>query len=100
MYDSRQPSGPLSAVSLGAGESTVSAQPPAPGPSILAQAARARVRDVEQRLGLEPRGALSAQVRDVVILASSSRGGSSMLAEVLRHTPQLLHFRAEVNPFF
>ena len=40
------------------------------------------------------------RVRDVVVIGSSSRGGSSILAEILRRTPQLLHFRAEVNPFF
>ncbi len=38
-------------------------------------------------------------VRDVVLIGSSSRGGSSIFAEILRSTPQLLHFRAEVNPF-
>ena len=36
----------------------------------------------------------------VVVLASSSRGGSSVTASWLRRTRQLLHFRAEVNPFF
>lgn len=39
-------------------------------------------------------------VRDVVVVASSSRGGSSVFTEVLRHAPSLCHFRAEVNPFF
>lgn len=42
---------------------------------------------------------LSRHVRDVVVLASSSRGGSSMLAEILRSVRGLLHFRAEINPF-
>jgi hypothetical protein len=40
------------------------------------------------------------RVRTVVLIGSSSRGGSSIFAEILRSTPQLLHFRAEVNPFF
>lgn len=40
------------------------------------------------------------RVRTVVVIGSSSRGGSSIFAEILRRTPQLLHFRAEVNPFF
>ncbi len=40
------------------------------------------------------------RVRDVVIIASSSRGGSSVFAEMLRFCPVLTHFRAEVNPFF
>jgi len=40
-----------------------------------------------------------SQVREVVVIASSSRGGSSMLAETLRRSRQLLHFQAEINPF-
>ncbi len=40
------------------------------------------------------------RVRTVVVIGSSSRGGSSIFTEILRRTPQLLHFRAEVNPFF
>ena len=40
-----------------------------------------------------------AQVREVVVVASSSRSGSSMLAEVLRGCDALLHLRAEINPF-
>ncbi len=36
--------------------------------------------------------------REVVVVASSSRGGSSIFAEVLRRSRALLHFRAEVNP--
>jgi Sulfotransferase family len=39
------------------------------------------------------------RVRELVVIASSSRGGSSMLAELLRHSPHLLHLRAEFNPF-
>jgi hypothetical protein len=38
-------------------------------------------------------------LRHVVVLASSSRGGSSVMAEILRNSRHLLHFRAEVNPF-
>src|SRR5437660_12935127 len=41
----------------------------------------------------------SAKVRDVVVLASSSRGGSSMLAEMLRASSSLVHLQAEINPF-
>jgi hypothetical protein len=40
------------------------------------------------------------QVKDVVIVASSSRGGSSIFTEILRQSSELIHFRAEVNPFF
>jgi len=36
-------------------------------------------------------------VRDVVVVVSSSRGGSTVFAELLRRTPGLLHLRAEVN---
>jgi hypothetical protein len=42
---------------------------------------------------------LRQQVRHVVVLASSSRGGSSVMAEILRNSRNMLHFRAEVNPF-
>ena len=43
-------------------------------------------------------GSLDA-VRDVVIVASSSRGGSSMFVETLRRSPALLNLQAEFNPF-
>jgi len=39
-------------------------------------------------------------VRDVVVVVSSSRGGSTVFAELLRRTPGLLHLRAEVNPAY
>lgn len=38
-------------------------------------------------------------VQDVVFVASSSRGGSSVFAELLRHSRSLVHLQAEVNPF-
>jgi hypothetical protein len=38
-------------------------------------------------------------VRDVVVIVSSSRGGSSMFAEILRRSDALLHLTAEINPF-
>ena len=40
----------------------------------------------------------SSQVRDVVLIASSSRGGSSVFSETLRESPDLLHLQAELNP--
>lgn len=46
-----------------------------------------------------PARSISAAVRDVVVVASSSRGGSSVFAEILRSTPELNHFQAEINPF-
>lgn len=42
---------------------------------------------------------LPDRVRDLVLVSSSSRGGSSMLSEVLRRSDRLIHLRAEFNPF-
>lgn len=42
---------------------------------------------------------LCRRVREIVIIASSSRGGSSIFAEILRTSPELLHFKGEINPF-
>jgi hypothetical protein len=47
-----------------------------------------------------PAGATLDDVRQVVVVVSSSRGGSSLFGELLRRVPGLLHLRAEVNPFF
>lgn len=41
----------------------------------------------------------TSQVRSVLVIASSSRGGSSMLTETLRASQDLLHLQAEINPF-
>ncbi len=41
-----------------------------------------------------------ASVREVIVVASSSRGGSTLVGELLRQCPGLLHLRAEVNPLF
>ncbi len=46
-----------------------------------------------------PIDGLLSRVREVVLLASSSRGGSSVMAEILRNSQHMLHFRAEINPF-
>ncbi len=45
-------------------------------------------------------GSALAAVREVVVVASSSRGGSSMVGELLRRAPGLVHLSAEVNPLF
>ncbi|HVM19659.1 MAG TPA: hypothetical protein VM307_06840 [Egibacteraceae bacterium] len=37
-------------------------------------------------------------VRDLVVVCSSSRSGSSLVGELLRRSPQLLTFSAEINP--
>jgi hypothetical protein len=39
------------------------------------------------------------KVRELVVVASSSRGGSSVVAELLRYSLSLIHLRAEMNPF-
>lgn len=41
---------------------------------------------------------LFAKVREVVIIASSSRGGSSIFTEILRQSQELIHFTGEINP--
>ncbi|MFA1538095.1 sulfotransferase family protein [Actinomadura monticuli] len=41
----------------------------------------------------------TSRVRELVVVASSSRGGSSMLADLLRESDALVHLRAELNPF-
>lgn len=51
------------------------------------------------RHGLRPPPDPRLAVRDLVLLVSSSRGGSSVFAEALRRLPGTLHLRAEVNPF-
>jgi len=40
-----------------------------------------------------------ANIKEVIVIASSSRGGSSLFSEILRHSPELLHFKGEINPF-
>lgn len=44
-------------------------------------------------------GAL-ASVRRLLVVVSSSRGGSTLVGEMLRRTPALLTLRAEINPLF
>ncbi|MBS5082586.1 MAG: hypothetical protein E7B11_23835 [Clostridiales bacterium] len=39
------------------------------------------------------------EVKNVIFIESSSRGGSSYFTEVLRQSPLFLHFRAEIAPF-
>lgn len=70
-------------------------------PHAQLDAVRARLRALRSEPGYDG-GAdrFRERVRQVVVIGSSSRGGSSIFAEILRRTPQLLHFRAEVNPFF
>ena len=42
--------------------------------------------------------ATCAAVRELIVVCSSSRGGSSLVGELLRRSPDLLTFSAEINP--
>lgn len=42
---------------------------------------------------------LFSQVKEVVVIASSSRGGSSIFTEILRQSPELIHCKGEINPY-
>ncbi len=64
----------------------------------LARTSR-RMAGLFSHLGLDDSGFPRRQVRELVILASASRSGSSFLAEMLRRSSGLLHPRAEINPF-
>ena len=59
---------------------------------------RARVRALQALRPVQPLD-VRALARDVVVLGSSSRGGSTVVAELLRQVPGTLHLRAELNPF-
>lgn len=48
--------------------------------------------------GPDPTGSACLAVRDLVVVCSSSRGGSSVFGEILRRSPDLLTFSAEINP--
>ena len=58
--------------------------------------------DVADRLAALRSGTAGARtclaVRDLVVVCSSSRSGSSMFAELLRRSPDLLTYSAEINP--
>lgn len=75
-----------------------------PDPPPVGRPDLAAVRARLARLRAEPSCArgparLRERVGRVVVVASSSRGGSSIFAELLRRAPGLLHLRAELNPF-
>lgn len=53
-----------------------------------------QLRDVRGEAAVE----LCAAVRDLVVVCSSSRGGSSLFGELLRRSGALLTFSAEINP--
>ncbi len=70
------------------------------GEHVLHEQVRARIDLLRGLLPGPPAPDVAACARDVVVLASSSRGGSSIFAEILRRSPSLLHFRGETNPVF
>lgn len=51
-----------------------------------------------ERIVAQPQPGWQARVRSVIVVACSSRGGSSVFAELLRQSADLLHCRAEANP--
>lgn len=53
----------------------------------------------ELREARGPRPDPRTELRELVLVLSSSRGGSSVFSEALREVPGLLHLRAEINPF-
>jgi hypothetical protein len=58
-----------------------------------------RVLSLRRRHGPPPIADFTDRVRRLVVIGSSSRGGSTIFAELLRQTDGLLHLRAEINPF-
>jgi hypothetical protein len=54
----------------------------------------------ELRTIRDGRSADLALVREVIVVVASSRGGSTLVGELLRRTPGLLSLRAEINPLF
>ena len=53
---------------------------------------------VLRQQGSDPSGSTCLAVRDLVVVCSSSRGGSSLFGEILRRSEDLLTFSAEINP--
>ena len=69
------------------------------GTAGLAAEVQARLAGLHALSGAPTPPDVAKLARDVVIVGSSSRGGSSIFAELLRRSPHLLHFRGETNPF-
>ena len=60
---------------------------------------QARFAELRRLRGPAVDGALE-RVRELVVVASSSRGGSTLFGALLRRVPRLLHLSAEINPHF
>lgn len=58
-----------------------------------------RIVSLRRRHGPPPIAGFADRVRCLVVIGSSSRGGSTIFTELLRQTNGLLHLRAEINPF-
>lgn len=58
-----------------------------------------RVLSLRRRHGPPPIAGFADRVRNLVVIGSSSRGGSTIFTELLRQSDELLHLRAEINPF-
>jgi hypothetical protein len=65
---------------------------------VALQTAARRVGESRGRLGFNCPNFFES-VQQVVVIASSSRSGSSMLAEELRRSGRFLHLAGEINPF-
>lgn len=66
--------------------------------TLLAHGARERLSRLCHELQV-PNAPCREDVREVILVMSSSRGGSTVFADLLRCSPELLSFRAEINPF-
>jgi hypothetical protein len=61
---------------------------------------QARIAALRAKAGIEPPDfVLTEDLERLVLIGSSSRGGSSIFSEVLRRTVDAVHLRAESNPF-
>jgi hypothetical protein len=60
--------------------------------------ATARHRLAELRTVRAPIDGFRTEVKDLVVIVSPFRGGTSLLTELLRASPDLLHFQAEMQP--
>ncbi len=64
------------------------------------RAVQARIAALRAEAGIEPPDfVLTDDLERLVLIGSSSRGGSSIFSEVLRRTVDAVHLRAESNPF-
>lgn len=61
-------------------------------------AAREAFAALRRRRGADP--TVLARVKEVIVVAASSRGGSTLVGELLRRCSSLLHLQAEINPLF